>query len=77
MYAIGRGEVVELQRFVDAIQDSLGIKAIIEYGPKHPADAHITSSDTTKLNALGYSPKTSIEQGVDNFIQWYRSHYSA
>jgi len=75
MYSIGRGEVVELQRFVDAIEDSLGKKAIIEYGPKHPADAKTTASDTTKLQSIGYKPKTSIEEGVNNFVQWYRRHY--
>lgn len=75
MYSIGRGEVVELQRFVDAIQDALGKKAIIEYGPKHPADAKTTASDTTKLQSIGYNPKTSIEEGVTNFVQWYRRHY--
>lgn len=75
MYSIGRGEVVELQRFVDAIQKSLGVDAIIEYGPKHPADAKETASDTTKLQKLGYAPKTSIEQGVDNFVKWYLEHY--
>lgn len=75
MYSIGRGEVVELQRFVDAIQDTLGKKAIIEYGPKHPADAKTTASDTTKLQSIGYKPKTSIEEGVNNFVQWYRRHY--
>lgn len=75
MYSIGRGDVVELQRFVDAIQNSLGVDAIIEYGPQHPADAKETASDTRKLQALGYSPKTSIEEGVDNFVKWYVSHY--
>jgi UDP-glucuronate 4-epimerase len=75
MYSIGRGEVIELQRFVDAIQKSLGIEAKIEYGPKHPADAKETASDTTKLQKLGYSPKTSIETGVDNFVKWYVDHY--
>jgi len=75
MYSIGRGEVVELQRFVDAIQDTLGKKAIIEYGPKHPADAKTTASDTTKLQSIGYKPETSIEEGVTNFVQWYRRHY--
>lgn len=75
MYSIGRGEVVELQRFVDAIQNSLGVDAIIEYGPKHPADAKETASDTTKLQRLGYAPKTSIEEGVDNFVKWYMEFY--
>jgi UDP-glucuronate 4-epimerase len=76
MYNIGRGEQVELKRFVKAIESSLGRKAIIEYGPKHPADAVETWSDTRKLQRIGYSPKTSIEEGVDNFVKWYRSHYN-
>ena len=75
MYSIGRGELVELQRFVDAIQKSLGVDAVIEYGPKHPADAQVTLSDTTKLQKLGYNPQTSIEEGVDNFVKWYMEHY--
>ena len=75
MYSLGRGEVVELQRFVDAIQTSLGVDAIIEYGPKHPADAKETASDTTKLQGLGYAPKTSIEEGVDNFVKWYMEYH--
>ena len=77
MYSLGRGEVIELQRFVDAIQKSLGVDAIIEYGPKHPADAHITSSDTRKLQSIGYNPQTSIEEGVDRFVKWYMEHYHA
>lgn len=77
MYALGRGEVIELQRFVDAIQKSLGVDAIIEYVPKHPADAHITSSDTRKLQSIGYNPQTSIEEGVDRFVKWYMEHYHA
>lgn len=77
MYALGRGEVIELKRFVDAIQKSLGVDAIIEYGPKHPADAHITSSDTRKLQSIGYNPQTSIEEGVDRFVKWYMEHYHA
>lgn len=76
MYNIGRGEQVELTRFVNAIQDSLGKVAEIKYAPKHPADAVETWSDTTKLQKIGYKPSTSIEQGVDNFVQWYRSYYN-
>lgn len=76
MYNLGRGEQVELKRFVDAIQTSLGKEAIIEYGPKHPADAVETWSDTRKLQEIGYSPKISIEEGVDNFVKWYKSYYN-
>jgi UDP-glucuronate 4-epimerase len=77
MYALGRGEQVELKRFVHAIEDSLGLKANYDLAPKHPADAKDTWSDTTKLQSIGYNPKTSIEEGVDNFVKWYKEHYSA
>lgn len=76
MYNIGYGKQVELERFVTAIETSLGKKAIKAYGPKHPADATETWSDTTKLQKLGYNPSTPIEEGVDNFVKWYMEHYS-
>jgi len=76
MYNVGRGEQVQLMRFVDAIQDSLGMKATIEYGPKHPADVAETLSDITKMRSIGYNPQTSIEEGVSNFVKWYRTNYN-
>jgi len=76
MYNIGYGKQVELERFVTAIETSLGKKANKNYGPKHPADATETWSDTTKLQKLGYNPSTPIEEGVDNFVKWYMEHYS-
>ena len=51
-------------------------KAVKAYGPKHPADATETWSDTTKLQKLGYDPITPIEEGVDNFVKWYQEHYA-
>ena len=41
----------------------------------HPADAVDTWSDTSKLRALGYNPTTPIEDGVYEFIQWYKHYY--
>lgn len=76
MYNVGYGKQVELERFVTAIETSLGKKAVKNYGPKHPADATETWSDTTKLQKLGYNPTTPIEVGVENFVKWYLEHYS-
>ena len=76
MYNIGYGKQVELERFVSAIERSLNKTAIREYGPKHPADATETWSDTTKLQKLGYNPSTPIEVGVENFVRWYMDRYA-
>lgn len=75
LYCIGNGEQVELERFVDAIEKTLGVKAKRNYGPKHPADAKETWSDTTKLQKLGYRSTTPIEEGVAKFVEWYKSYY--
>lgn len=76
IYNIGRGEKVNLMDFIHHIEKKVGKEAIINYRPKHPADVPATWSDTSKLQALGYQPATSIEEGVSHFIDWYREYYN-
>ena len=75
VYNIGNGRQVNLMDFIAEIEKNLGIVAIKNYLPKHPADTIETWSDTTKIQALGYTANTPIEQGVAEFIKWYRSYY--
>jgi UDP-glucuronate 4-epimerase len=76
MYNIGYGQQVQLEDFVTAIETSLDVKANRIYGPKHPADATETWSDTTKLQKIGYNPTTPITVGVQNFVNWYLEEYN-
>ena len=75
IYNIGNGKQVQLMDFVQNIEKQLGRTAKKNLVPKHPADTQATWSDTTKLQALGYKPKTSIELGVEKFVEWYKSYY--
>lgn len=75
MYCLGYGRQVELMHFVEQIEKNLNKSAIKTFGPKHPADAKETWSDTTKLQRLGYKPQVSIEEGVKRFIDWYKEYY--
>ena len=77
IYCIGNGRQVELMDFIKCIENELGIEAEKIFKPRHPADAKETWSDTTKLQALGYLPTTPVEEGVKNFVKWYRSYYNA
>lgn len=76
IYNIGYGEQVQLTDFVEHIENNLGREAIRELVPMHPADTQATWSDTTKLQALGYKPTTSIATGVEKFVQWYKEYYN-
>ena len=75
IYNIGYGERVQLMDFVREIEKNLDREANVRYSPMHPADNQDTWSDTTKLQALGYKPKVSIEEGVANFVEWYKTYH--
>tara|TARA_R110002096_G_scaffold69149_1_gene166356 strand:- start:29060 stop:30016 length:957 start_codon:yes stop_codon:yes gene_type:complete len=75
IFNIGRGKQVDLMHFVREIEKNCGIDAIIDLAPKHPADSLETWSNTSKLEALGYVPKTNIEDGIANFYEWYKSYH--
>ena len=76
IYNIGYGDQVQLVDFVDHIEKNLDRKAIRELVPMHLADTQSTWSDTTKLRNLGWKPKTPIEEGVANFVNWYKDYYN-
>ena len=75
IYNIGRGEKVELMDFVDHIENNLDRKAKRKLVEEKPGEAKITWSDCTKLKNLGYKPETSIKEGVEKFITWYKQYY--
>jgi len=72
IFNIGRGEPVDLMRFIEILEGELGKKAIKEFLPMQPGDVPITWADTTELEkAVGYRPKISLETGIKHFAQWY------
>ena len=77
IYNIGNGRQVQLLDFIEIIEKELGKTSAKTMRPKHDADAKETWSDTTKIRQLGYNPKTPIEIGVKEFVQWYRNYYGS
>ncbi|MBB34054.1 MAG: UDP-glucuronate 5-epimerase [Hirschia sp.] len=74
---IGRGRSEPLTRFVEVLEKTLGRKATIEKLPMQSGDVEATHADTSSLRALtGFSPKVDIEDGINAFVDWYRSYYA-
>ncbi|WP_114588244.1 NAD-dependent epimerase/dehydratase family protein [Microbacterium arborescens] len=72
---IAGGRPTGLMEFVRAIEHSTGAEAKKEYLPMQPGDVHNTRADASLLNALvGYQPSTSVFDGVDAFVRWYRGY---
>jgi UDP-glucuronate 4-epimerase len=73
---IGNSEKVRLLDFVDAIEDSLGKKAIRNYMPIQQGDVPATWADASLLQRLtGYKPQTDFKVGVSEFVKWYRKYH--
>lgn len=76
LYNIGNEQPVELLRYIEVLEQCLGRKAQMEMLPLQAGDVPDTEADVSDLIAnVGYWPKVSVEEGVGNFVQWYRSYY--
>ena len=76
IFNIGNSNPVKLMEFIDEIENKLGIEAIKEYLPMQPGDAKVTYADTSNLEEfINFKPKTSLKEGVEKFIKWYKSYY--
>ncbi len=77
VYNIGNSSPVKLMDFVEAIEKSLGKKAIKNFMDIQPGDVSKTWADTIDLEKdLGYKPDTPIEKGIEEFVEWYRNYYN-
>ena len=73
IYNIGNNSPVELMDYIVALETALGRKAEMEMLPLQPGDVPDTYADVTDLvEQFDYKPATPVEQGVANFVAWYR-----
>ncbi|ROO25959.1 NAD dependent epimerase/dehydratase [Salinisphaera orenii MK-B5] len=76
IYNIGNGQPVPLMRYIERLEECLGVQAEKEYLPMQAGDIEATHADVDSLfEAVGYRPEVSVEDGVRNFVDWYRSYY--
>ena len=73
---IGNSAPVELMAYIEALEDALGITAEKNMMDMQPGDVPATWADTRLLNALtGFTPSTTVKDGVAHFVAWYRDYY--
>jgi UDP-glucuronate 4-epimerase len=76
LYNIGSNRPCELLRYIEIIESCIGKKAQMNLLPMQPGDVLATYADVDALiKDVDYKPTTSIEDGVANFVEWYRDFY--
>ncbi len=76
LYNIGNNEPVELMHYIEVLEDCLGKKAEKNMLPLQAGDVPATYADVQDLiRDVDYKPDMSVEQGIANFVAWYRDYY--
>ncbi len=71
---LGNNQPVKLLEMISTIEKAAGVKANIKQLPMQPGDVDITFANIEKAKKLfGYNPKYSFEEGIKNFVEWYKS----
>ena len=77
IFNIGNSSPIPLIDYVKQIEISLDKKAIIKMEPMQPGDVSKTNADISCLeNWIEFKPKTSIKEGISNFVEWYKDFYT-
>jgi UDP-glucuronate 4-epimerase len=78
IYNLGNHQPVDLLKFIEIIEQAVGIEARKTFLPMQPGDVVSTYAQMDDLyEATGYRPTTPIEEGLPKFVCWYREYYAA
>ncbi|WP_282039742.1 NAD-dependent epimerase [Saccharicrinis aurantiacus] len=73
---IGNSKPVKLFDFINIMEEAMGTEAQKVMYPMQDGDVKRTYADTTELEKLvGYKPKTSLKEGVGEFVKWFKKGY--
>jgi UDP-glucuronate 4-epimerase len=76
VYNIGSNNPIELGHFIETLENALGKKAEKILLPLQPGDVPDTYADVQSLvEDIGYQPKTTLEEGIARFVEWYHAYY--
>ena len=74
IFNLGESHTTSVLDLVKLIENALGKKAVIDWQEAQPGDVPITYADVSKAQKLlEYKPKTTPEEGIKKFVEWYRA----
>lgn len=76
IYNIGNQHPTKLMDYISCIEKAIGREALKEFLPMQPGDVYQTFADSSALaKATGFTPKTSLKEGIDKTVEWFKKYY--
>jgi UDP-glucuronate 4-epimerase len=76
IYNIGSNKPIDLVKFIEIIEEKLGRKSLKNYMPMQPGDVTASWAHSEEIiQKMGYTPETSMEEGIQRFIDWYIDYF--
>lgn len=76
IYNIGNNTPVKLLDFIQAVELACNKKAQLDFYPMQDGDVYQTFADIEDLKAVtGYIPKVKINEGIQEFVNWYKAYF--
>ena len=76
IYNIGNNDPIPLKKFINTIEDACKKKAKVNFLPMQPGDVPITFADINNIKEdIGFNPNTNIEEGIQQFVDWFKAYY--
>ncbi len=77
IFNLGNNTPEDVQELIRLIEQATGKKAVQQHLPMQPGDVNATCADIEKSKKmLGFSSKTSLEEGIGHFVKWYMSYHT-
>ena len=76
IFNVGNGNPINLMDFIERLELCIGKSAKKVFKPMQKGDVVETSANITNLNSwVGFKPKTEIDDGISQFVEWYKGYY--
>lgn len=77
LYNIGNNQPEKLMDFIHTLEALTGKKAKMNMKDMQPGDVYATYADTHDLaEDTGFKPSTNLRDGLQKFVEWYRTYYA-
>ncbi|MFT5735167.1 MAG: UDP-glucuronate 4-epimerase [Planctomycetota bacterium] len=78
IYNLGESRTTSLKELVELIGEATGVEPVLDRQGMQPGDVLVTYADVSKAREkLGYDPHTTVAEGLERFVAWYRSETAA